>query len=502
MHPVKQLVLVMLPVAGSLALFLHGVPTQGPSFNTKMELRGSATFVHANWHVDGTTGFLPPRARARMENGGLTLGLDADEPSTPAIQFRRQFIVGDGVIWAWFRIRINDVDEVGFWLGLYSRDANPTSGDPDDIAAFHKHESDTAVDLRTRNGSGSHTEADKFTMSNETSYDLVIKLDPTTASNSATFWWRESGAASWSSQTVTTNVPADTATLHFSLCAFNADLNPPDGLTLVAEVFEAEAETSETNVPLAPSAQRLRQHPPDGVVEASPRWPLSPSGERPLSSDPPFSSQARLVGSTEFNYDVSDPNASDWDVSVTGAPGEVALNKLGLYLFPGQAAGGAVAVAQHRMRFTPASGVNAWARFRVRVDHGDEHPSLFGFYSTDTDPFSGDPDVIAAFATDPDGGGVDEFALVAVTKKAGQTAERVDLMSAVSKDAVVDCVLQVEGTTKVRYWYKLATETQWGTYEHTALNQPDGPMRFSAAMSETSTNGSLRLYVFEFEIER
>lgn len=496
-------------IVASLGLVVGAAMTQSPSFNSKMELKGSATFVHANWHVDGTTGSGEQDARARMEQGGLTLGLKWDAPSTPAIQFRRQFIVGDGEIWAWFRIRINDVDEVGFWLGLYSRDDNPEAQEPDRFVAFHKPWDETAVDLRTRDASGFHTEADKFTMSNNTSYDLVIKLDPTTASNSATFWWRESGAATWSSQTVTSNVPEDTATLHFSLCAFTKNQNPPDNLALVAEVFEAEAETSETNVPLGPflrsASERLAL---DGDTAAptpqdhdpSPRWPLSPGGESSRSIDPPFSSQAKLVGSTAFNYDSADPGAGDWEVTVTGSPGEVTLNKIGLYLFPGQAPTGAVAVAQHRMQFTPASGVNAWARFRVRVDHGDEHPSLFGFYSTDSDPFSGNPDVIAAFATEP-GAPEDEFTLVALTKSSGQPAKRTELMTAVSKFAVIDCVLQVEGTSKVRVWRKLATETEWKATDITDT-LPDGPMRFSAAMRETSTNGSLRLYVFELEIGR
>lgn len=500
MNSTQRLVLVMFPVTGSLALILHAAPTQSPSFNTKMELKGSATFVHANWHVDGTTGSQPPRARARMENGGLTLGLDADEPTTPAIQFRRQFIVGDGEIWAWFRIRINDVDEVGFWLGLYSRDDNPEAQEPDRFVAFHKPWDETAVDLRTRDASGLHSENNVFTISDQTSYELVIKLDPTTTSNSATFWWRESGSATWNSQTITSNVPEDTATLHFSLCAFTKNPDPPDNRALVAEVFEAEAETSETNVPLAPSAQRLRQHPPDGVVEASPRWPLSPGGERPLSSDPPFSSQAKLVGSTAFTYDSAEPDIGDWEVTAQGIGGQVTLNKLGLYLFPGSGTGGVVAVAQHRLEFTPMPGVNAWARFRVRVDHGDEHPSLFGFYSTDTDPFSGEPDVIAAFATEP-GAPEDEFTLVALTKRSGQPAKRTELTTAVSKHAVIDCVLQIEGTSKVRVWRKLATETEWKATDITDT-LPDGPVRFSAAMRETSTNGSLRSYVFEFEIQR
>jgi hypothetical protein len=243
---------------GCLALLLGAATTQGPTFNTKMEMKGSTTFVHANWHIDGTTGSDPEHARARMENGGLTLGLDADEPSTPAIQFRRQFIVGDGVIWAWFRIRINDVDEVGFWLGLYSRDADPEAQEPDRIVALHKPWDETAVDLRTRDATGFHTENNVFTMSDQTSYDLVVKLDPTTASNSATFWWRESGATTWSSQTVTSNVPEDTATLHFSLCAFTENENPPDNRALVAEVFEAEAPKSDTGTSSPPKRSGAR----------------------------------------------------------------------------------------------------------------------------------------------------------------------------------------------------------------------------------------------------
>jgi len=223
-------------LAGGLWLATsRGTETQDPPFNTKMELKGSTAFVESNWNINGV-GDLPADAKARMESGGLTLRLATNAPSSPRLQFKRQFIVGDGVSWAWLRITIDDVDNVGFYLGLYSLDSDPLSGEPTYAAYFKKDESDTQVDLRTRNDDSGNTEADKFSISDNIPFELVIKMDGSLSTNKVTFYWRNSPTALWSSQEVTASAPGDSAGLHFSLLAFNGDSGGTSA-SLVAEVF-------------------------------------------------------------------------------------------------------------------------------------------------------------------------------------------------------------------------------------------------------------------------
>jgi hypothetical protein len=294
-------------IAGGLWIATSGgTETQGPPFNTKMELKGSTVFVQSNWNINGIGG-LPADATVGMGTGGMTLKLATDGPSSPRLQFKRQFIVGDGVSWAWLRININDVDNVGFYLGLYSLDSDPRSGEPTYAAYFKKDESDTQVDLRTRNDDSGNTEADKFSISDDTPFELVIKMDGSLSTNKVTFYWRNSPTALWSSQDVTASAPADSAGLHFSLMAFNDDLDPQDGLNLVAEVFEAEAPAaggssgieSSAMDPSAPTPLRFLSRDRPAMVRDARRL-----------DDPPYPSDLHLKGRVLFWY--KDAKSSTW----------------------------------------------------------------------------------------------------------------------------------------------------------------------------------------------
>lgn len=225
------------------------------------------------------------------------------------------------------------------------------------------------------------------------------------------------------------------------------------------------------------------------------------SGDRP-AQDPPFPSGEVLSGSMVFDHDPNNPNAGDWDVTADGQAPEIDFRGTGIYIYPGS---GTVANAsvQHRLEFTPTSGVNAWAKFRVRLDHGDNIETLFGFFSTDSNPFSGEPDVIAAFDTDKHIPEDDKFDLYAVVKKSGQSSNRLLLWTDISKYEFLDCVVKVEGTSKVLFWFKASTAITWnGPEEVPTTALPDGPMRFSAAVQKGNDNAHLDLHVFEFEIQR
>ena len=221
--------------------FVSVVVAVDPPFNAEFELRGSAVFNSEDWHINGT-GAEPNDAKVGLAAEGLVFTLDGDSASKPSIQFKRNVLVGDGVTWAWFRIRIDDVDNVGFYLGLYSEESNPKVNEPAYAAYFRKGETDTQVDLRTRDDDDGNTVADQFTVSDNVPFDLVIKIDPS-AANPVTFYWRNSPTGDWDEEGVSTSVPDSTTVgLHYSMLVFNDDALGTSAM-LIAEVFEHEAPT-------------------------------------------------------------------------------------------------------------------------------------------------------------------------------------------------------------------------------------------------------------------
>ncbi|GIV02872.1 MAG: hypothetical protein KatS3mg015_1702 [Fimbriimonadales bacterium] len=478
-------------LAGGLWLATsRGTEAQDPPFNTKMELKGSTVFVESNWNIMGTGGGATD-AKASMESGGLTLKLDTENPSNPRIQFKRQFIVGDGVSWAWLRININDVDNVGFYLGLYSLDSDPRNGEPTYAAYFRKDESDTQVDLRTRNNDSGNTEADKFSISDNTPFELVIKMDGSLSTNKVTFYWRSSPTALWNSQEVTASAPADSAGLHFSLMAFNDDLDPPDGLNLVAEVFEAEAPVAGGSSGLGGSAtaEAPTWLPVRFITRDRPPMLL----EALRMDDPPSPTDVSLKGSMVFDYE-SAASPGSWDV-FRSETSHLFFDEFGLKAYPG---GEGPVVVQHKREFTPESGKNAWASFRFRLDHGDEEPTYFGFFSLDDNPFESAPSRMACFETVPQGSGTEKFDLYAVTKSSSGLPTRKLLESDVSKHAIRDCVVKIEGTGRVVFWYKDSQSSTWSEPEEFTSNLPNGAVRYSFAMDSASSAAHILLRVFEF----
>lgn len=476
-------------LAGGLWLATsRGTETQDPPFNTKMELKGSTAFVESNWNINGV-GDLPADAKARMESGGLTLRLATNAPSSPRLQFKRQFIVGDGVSWAWLRITIDDVDNVGFYLGLYSLDSDPLSGEPTYAAYFKKDESDTQVDLRTRNDDSGNTEADKFSISDNIPFELVIKMDGSLSTNKVTFYWRNSPTALWSSQEVTASAPGDSAGLHFSLLAFNGDSGGTSA-SLVAEVFEAEAPTAGGSSGIEPSAMDLSAPAPIRFLTRN--HPAMVRDARRLD-DPPYPSDLHLKGSMVFDYE-SATSPGSWDVFRTAAS-YLFFDEFGLKAFPG---GEGPMVVQHKREFTPELGKNAWATFRIRLDHGNEERTYFGFFSLDADPFESAPSVMACFESVPHGVGVQMFDLYAVTRSSSGLPARELLESNISKYAIRDCVVKIEGTSRVLFWYKDSESSTWNGPTEFTSDLPNGALRYSFAMDAASSGAHILLRVFEF----
>lgn len=163
-----------------------------------------------------------------------------------------------------------------------------------------RDESDTQVDLRTRNNDAGHTEADNLSISDNTPLELVIKRDGSLSTNKVPFYWRNNPTALWSSQEVTASAPADSAALHLSLMAFNDD-DQRSSASLVAEVFEAEA-------PVAGGSSGLEASATADTPTSLPHRFIT-RGRPPMLLDarrvehPPPPSDVRLKGGMVFDYE-------------------------------------------------------------------------------------------------------------------------------------------------------------------------------------------------------
>lgn len=174
---------------------------------------------------------------------------------------------------------------------------------------------------------------------------------------------------------------------------------------------------------------------------------------------------------------------------------------------------------QHRRSFTPAAGVTARAKMRVRLDHVNDGEGKFGFYSLRPNPFVGgsgsEPDYGAYFyqkegwaeleqphcvkaeiwarvnnntSGEPD----TEYLLFTYEEKSGEACN--------PEGDVYDLIVEVNGTSNVTFYWKRSSGTTFLSHPFTT-DLPTGEMHFSASRRcIDASNGYMQLRMFEWEV--
>ena len=207
------------PVTTLLLLFACSTPawSDAPStFNANVEVLGSSVYNELDWYANITGSGID----VAMEIDGLRFTLNPSDDSSSRVQLKRQLKVVDGVATAAFRIVIDDVDDVGFFAGLYIKQDDPVGTEPTSAVYFTKpgdsSDPDVAkVSLRTRNGANNATDEDKFTVTAGEPFDIIVEIDGSLGTNQVKFWWRTDVTGSFGTPVTIsdTSVPADGAYL-------------------------------------------------------------------------------------------------------------------------------------------------------------------------------------------------------------------------------------------------------------------------------------------------
>jgi hypothetical protein len=170
---------------------------------------------------------------------------------------------------------------------------------------------------------------------------------------------------------------------------------------------------------------------------------------------------------------------------------------------------------QHRRSFTPSSGLTARAKMRVRLDHVNDDEGKFGFYSERPNPFVGhgsgsEPDYAAYFYQKlgwTELNGCPKAHIYArVNNNSPCDTEQYLFTYVENRDDcnpdgdVYDMIVEVNGTTNVKFYWKRANETTFSSY--TAESDiPTGAMHYSAARRCVhGSNGYMELRAFQWEI--
>ena len=168
-----------------------------------------------------------------------------------------------------------------------------------------------------------------------------------------------------------------------------------------------------------------------------------------------------------------------------------------------------VVYTQFRRDFDPTSGKTAYAKFRVRFDHPGAGKSVFGFFSKppNDDPFDLDdpPNAAAFFLTEPVSADRGELFVVIRSSASVGPASKIPVMTTpwLVEEAVVeayDFVVEVVGTSRVKFWFKKATGSVWNSLTMTS-GIPDAPVRLSAGSKRTTRHSFPALGLALFELD-
>lgn len=105
---------------------------------------------------------------------------------------------------------------------------------------------------------------------------------------------------------------------------------------------------------------------------------------------------------------------------------------------------------------------------------------------------------MACFESAPQGPGSDKFTLYAVVKSSSGLPTRELLQSEISKHTILDCVVKIEGNSRVLFWHKDAQSSTWNDPTEFTSNLPNGAVRYSFVMDAASSNAHILLRIFEF----
>lgn len=231
-----------------------GLYSQSPPFSEKVSLKGSTLYnAEDNGSTDPDSDWLVDRSdtingRIFMDFEGLVFKPGIAVGDSVRHQLKRGFQVSDGKAVVALRIKVSNVNQIGFYIGLYSLEADPYfeesgGGTKPTYSVYFSNpatgDSKNKVSLRTRNNDAGNEETDEFEIESGEAYDIVIEVD-SAGTNSVRFSYRTCPSSLWTSTTVTASVPEDTADLYFSMAVFTESLGT--GHTLTVQLFEYEAD--------------------------------------------------------------------------------------------------------------------------------------------------------------------------------------------------------------------------------------------------------------------
>jgi hypothetical protein len=149
----------------------------------------------SDWYVQFDNG-----ATVARDAEAVHLDLTGTSQAMASLRLKPTFWSWHGKSLAAFRVSVNCVSEVGFYLGLSSKDNDPFNGYPEFFVGFTKDAtglSSQEVRAYARNGSADPDSAFLFNMSSNQYYDLVVEYDADGGNPPPTvrFWWRTAGYA-------------------------------------------------------------------------------------------------------------------------------------------------------------------------------------------------------------------------------------------------------------------------------------------------------------------